>query len=499
MKTKFIIAMALSILLVSCSHQQKEKQTVFSGILPNLKNTTITLLPVENYFPGLKSVDTSLTVQTDSTGKYIFRFSSSKATFYQIIYNNYHQLKADIYLEPGDSLFIEQLQSVDFPTFLIRGEGSHKLKYLEKDFAVFQKNRAFYEKVSSNTFPTEFDFKRFIDSIYIQRIETLNAVENLSSVLKNHHLNSLKADRAQQLLEHLERRNYHLQQSFDYFYPHDSYCDFLDSLSFDNDFAATTSAKLLTNSYLNYLSRQEFKSKTDNEWWQEGLGWKMSFIVNQPISLWRDALALSTIVDYSFGLMNDDFFADLESFETKIENTFYDDNNQNIFEKNIKPYKNLAPGSPAPDFELPDSAGVLHRLSDFKGSVVYIDFWGTWCSPCIEEIPKSLELQEKYKNQPVTFIYVALEYDSSNIAEWKEFISGNNPNFNKFLNHKPFSGIHLVAEQQFWNKAISAYQLNFAPTHILIDQYGNIVQARAKGPQEIEKDIDELLKTRKEE
>ncbi|MDQ3550862.1 MAG: TlpA family protein disulfide reductase, partial [Bacteroidota bacterium] len=234
------------------------------------------------------------------------------------------------------------------------------------------------------------------------------------------------------------------------------------------------------------------------EWWIENLNWKFNFISIQPKSSWTDILALSTISEYSFGLMLDNFFDNLKKFESTTQNLFLIEKNNDLFELNIQTYKNLASGIKAPDFELPDSNGVLHRLSDFKGKIVYIDFWGTWCYPCIQEIPDALILQQNYKDEPVVFLYVALEYDSTNIIGWKEFIAGKNQRFGKFLNNNPFPGVHLVAEKQFRNESIKAYKLNFAPTYVLIDQNGNIVKARANGSKKIQEEIDKLLKPIKE-
>jgi thiol-disulfide isomerase/thioredoxin len=497
MKTKLIISIAL-LILFACKNEKKEALTILSGILPDLKNVSITLVPVQDYFPGFTIVGTYHTVKTDSLGIYQFRFTTTNSNFFQIICNNYHQLKADIYLEPGDSLFIEQSSWTANPKFLITGKGSDKLKHLEKDYEIFPKDRDFYEKIRSDSFPTELDFKKFIDYIHFEKMNALESFNHLPKPLKYHHLNTLNAERAQFLLEHLEKRNYYTKQEYDYFYPDSSYYNFLDSINFDNDFAKSTSAKLLTNSYLNYHANQAFKSKTEEEWWYENLGWKLAFVSEQPQSLWTDILAFSTINEYSFGIMTDDFFSNLEKFDTSMKNKFSNSQNQSLFEINSESYRNLAPGKPAPDFELPDSGGILHRLSDYKGNIVYVDFWGIWCYPCIQEIPDALILQEKYKDEPVSFLYVALEYDSKNIAEWKEFISGNNPQFGKFLNNKPIPGVHLVAEKQFRNESISAYKLNFAPTYVLIDQNGNIVKARANRSKTIHEDIDELLKKVKE-
>ncbi len=55
----------------------------------------------------------------------------------------------------------------------------------------------------------------------------------------------------------------------------------------------------------------------------------------------------------------------------------------------------------APEFKLPDINGKTISLSDFKGKVVIVDFWATWCSPCKMEIPGFVKLQEKYKDDLV--------------------------------------------------------------------------------------------------
>ena len=63
----------------------------------------------------------------------------------------------------------------------------------------------------------------------------------------------------------------------------------------------------------------------------------------------------------------------------------------------------------APDFALKDLKGNIHRLSDYCGRVVIIDFWATYCPPCKKEIPHFIELQEEYGDKGLTILGIALD------------------------------------------------------------------------------------------
>jgi thiol-disulfide isomerase/thioredoxin len=61
----------------------------------------------------------------------------------------------------------------------------------------------------------------------------------------------------------------------------------------------------------------------------------------------------------------------------------------------------LPVGMAAPDWELPDKEGKLHLLSEYRGKVVVLDFWATWCGPCAEVMPRMQKLHEKYADKGV--------------------------------------------------------------------------------------------------
>jgi peroxiredoxin len=74
---------------------------------------------------------------------------------------------------------------------------------------------------------------------------------------------------------------------------------------------------------------------------------------------------------------------------------------------------------PAPDFSLKDLDGKTYNLSDYRGKVVVLNFWATWCPPCVKEIPEYVELQQEFAAKGVQFIGVALDDEgSAKVKPW---------------------------------------------------------------------------------
>jgi thiol-disulfide isomerase/thioredoxin len=80
----------------------------------------------------------------------------------------------------------------------------------------------------------------------------------------------------------------------------------------------------------------------------------------------------------------------------------------------------LACAFPAGAFTLTDSRGKVHKLSNYKGKWVLVNFWATWCPPCLEEIPDLIALHENKKNKLVV-IGVAMDYrDPKQVLDFAE-------------------------------------------------------------------------------
>jgi peroxiredoxin len=120
-------------------------------------------------------------------------------------------------------------------------------------------------------------------------------------------------------------------------------------------------------------------------------------------------------------------------------------------------------GQPAPDFTLNDDAGSPVKLSAYKGKVVLLDFWATWCTGCKVEIPWYVEFQNKYRNDGLVAIGVSMDDDG-----WKSV--------KPFLEEHKLNYPIVIANQDLTTRYGGLPSL---PMTLLIDRDGKIAESHA--------------------
>lgn len=127
----------------------------------------------------------------------------------------------------------------------------------------------------------------------------------------------------------------------------------------------------------------------------------------------------------------------------------------------------LLPGNPAPDFTLNDTTGKPVSLASFKGKVVLLDFWASWCGPCRNENPNVVKAYKEFNAKGFTVFGVSLDNDK-----------------NKWLGAIAEDGLtwQHVSELQGWNcSAARLYGVMSIPANFLLDKEGKIIASNLRG------------------
>lgn len=131
-----------------------------------------------------------------------------------------------------------------------------------------------------------------------------------------------------------------------------------------------------------------------------------------------------------------------------------------LLDRQIGLAERLAPGQPAPDFDITTPDGRQMKLSDFRGKVVYLGFWATWCRQCVGEMISENKTKDILKNKPVEFVYVSLDKDTASSM--------------RIARKYKINGTFHFAEGGWLAREAGLYGVQGMPAYFLIDKEGKI-------------------------
>ncbi len=157
-----------------------------------------------------------------------------------------------------------------------------------------------------------------------------------------------------------------------------------------------------------------------------------------------------------------------EEFDTKVLEAFQEANK-------------YAVGSEAPMFTMKDIYGNQVSLNSYRGKLVYLDFWATWCRPCISKLETVKTVQRRLGSNDIVFIHLSLDRSPE---KWKDQV-----------NFRNLEGIHLFVEGGLDSEVIKAYNVRAIPEYFIIDRNGNFApKPKHTDSIQLQKHLEDLLR-----
>lgn len=150
-------------------------------------------------------------------------------------------------------------------------------------------------------------------------------------------------------------------------------------------------------------------------------------------------------------------------------------------------------GKKAPIGTFSDGSGKIYSFEDFRGKLIVVDFWASWCGPCIQQTPYFEELANKFNDDEVVFLKISIDQKRS---FWEKFISERNWDKNSFwIGTDELNPIYPFVYTEYNDRAYKGI-VTAVPRYVIISREGNILENQAFHPSHprLQKDIKYYLK-----
>ena len=468
--------------MISCGRQKNNhssnnsgKMTTLSGKIENYQDSlpkTISIL----IYDIASEKQKSYVQEIDSNGKFSFSFSLYLP---QDFYLDYNQQLSEILLAPGDSIFIDFNPNDISGTMKFIGTkailNQQVRKFLNEFYEYWNKNGDVTSKVR-NVSPN--DYKHLV---YKQQ----NCYDSIADkYLLDNQPSQTAATWIKTYIKY-KGGNDILQVFFSLKNVPDDYWDFTPKYPINN------TDQFLCSEYFLYLSRYDpnyfFKTKRlekainlyKEKEYANYLKLYADSISNKYSGFSRDVL----LTQACFSVSQKDY----KIVDSLLRNNLIKINSETLLDQLKNEILALKETSFSKDPEIQfirqnairGKGEFLSNLihDKFQGKVVYADFWATWCSPCIIEIPFSITLHKRFDDKKIAFIYICC---NSEKKTWQKIVSEKN-----------MTGEHIFLDEDQYAYLREKYQIPGFPIYMIFDKNGSLVDKNAPRPSS--KEIEDIL------
>ena len=370
---------------------------------------------------------------------------------------SYGSTTFELFIEPGDDISISFNANTPLKNTRFSGKGAVHCQYLKENKQKFETIEVALKNNIHFSNPSEF------------KVFMADAVKQMQQYYSNYPAIAFFSDG----FKNYATANYNYWFAFNMLnYPWEHplyygetepmelspfYYDFLQQIPINNDQA-------LGNKYYNYFVDQYIsnqKRKPENKGLtQAQLAAK--FLSGRTRECYETKLWLQAVNN---GL-NETQKADFQTFMTTVADPIL----LNVIKKSYFKSTQITTNSPFPNLSLTDNTGKIVQLEDFKGKVIYVDLWATWCIPCLTSIKKSQALKTRYREDEVVFLYISVDW---NRAVWQQY-----------LTEHPLAGTQVFGEIDVVEKATikDVFQINLLPVFFVVDKTGHLASDPKERP-----------------
>ena len=434
-----IFLCSFALLLISCS-KEESSQVFLSGRLLNWGNAQKLL--VSDAIEGDFGLATNQSIEIDEEGRFSLQFHLEKPTYYSLGRNK-------LYLQPGNVLYLE-VDYRDPEKALFKGDGAELQTYL-----------------SGVTFPKSGSYLKGGRNVNSPDINKIMLLAEQNNEKRRNALNSLIAPDQFKSLEEMRLRLDQINTILS-FPIYGSFKGYWESTEVQKA-ELLLPAKTVLNNLAVDLMQDEFMAHpnfrdmlyefVDPHLQENGIFSNLSLT-----NFMKEYDAFGALVKQleleGLTVQNQAYLN--EYLGSDISNTY-----RSMALQKKAEYEQLLSGLPAIDLVFNDANGNERKLSEFKGQLIYVDLWATWCGPCIDELPALEELKETYADEPITFLPLSIDSD---LDAWQKYLARTDRELSKeFIINR---------------SALDPYKLITIPRYFLLDEDFKIITVFAPKPSE---------------